>query len=67
MTTTEVRSAIDAIRKRSRQAKHDYEKVMLLIKHDLKEVQMECPHEWQTRSIMGRDTVTECIHCDLER
>ncbi len=28
--------------------------------------QSQCEHEWRERSIMGRETVTECRHCGKE-
>ena len=27
----------------------------------------QCEHSWHERSIMGRETVTECRHCGKER
>ena len=67
--TTSQKAIVDRIAKlrehiEATKRRHKGELIMLRLEID--KVRINCKHEWSTRSIMGRDTVTECKFCDVE-
>ena len=58
-----IREQIAALRRKIDDHNVEIKKVRL----DIQRVQLDCRHqETRTRSIMGRETVTECLECDKE-
>lgn len=44
--------------------RHKHEMANLIHERDM--VRIDCEHKWRTRSIMGREEVTECKICGKE-
>lgn len=63
---SEIEDRIDAINLKIESEKLRHKREMMLLRNETELVQLDCKHKWRSRSIMGRDEVTECSVCGKE-
>lgn len=62
-----IKNRLAKIRKQIDKEHLRHKKELAILSHEVDLIQLDCQHEWRDRSIMGRDTVTECEICGKER